>query len=366
MTQPSFSLHRKNNFDFLRLLLALFVIISHSYALAGIRECDLLCQISNEQISFSFLGVKGFFVISGFLIFQSYQRSKSFIDYFWKRVLRLFPALIVVTLLTVLLAPIVYEGTLPLYKNKSYLWYIPKSLSLYKGSHYIDGIFENNPFKKSINGSLWTIPYEFTSYIFLSALFLFRKKVKVTLVLVTIIYVALVLTNGFFYEALRPHGFIVNFGLMLDLGAYFAAGVLLSAHGFENLPYKKGILLLTFLILWASIFFQFFGIVQHIILPPFFILAAIIPVKMFYKFTDKIGDLSYGIYIYAFPVQQTLMYYFGFNYMELMLYSTILSIFFGYLSWHLVEKRALKLKSKNPIKLLGLSNLGEKFFKSSY
>ena len=55
--------YRKNNFDFLRLILASFVIITHSYPLSGVKECDYLCQISNGQVGFSYIGVKGFFVI---------------------------------------------------------------------------------------------------------------------------------------------------------------------------------------------------------------------------------------------------------------------------------------------------------------
>ena len=64
-----------NNFDFLRLIFASFVIITHSYPLSGIKECDLMCQISNGQISFSYIGVRGFFVISGYLITSRYMVS---------------------------------------------------------------------------------------------------------------------------------------------------------------------------------------------------------------------------------------------------------------------------------------------------
>lgn len=106
---------RKNNFDFLRLIFASFVIITHSYPLSGVKECDWLCQLSNGQISFSYIGLKGFFVISGYLIFQSLQRSDNIIDYFWKRVLRLFPALFIVLLLTIILTPFVYEGDVPFF-----------------------------------------------------------------------------------------------------------------------------------------------------------------------------------------------------------------------------------------------------------
>lgn len=79
----------KNNFDFLRLLFAFFVIITHSFSLSGLRECDALCKITPNHINLSYLGVRGFFIISGYLIFQSLVRSKGLIDYYWKRILRL-------------------------------------------------------------------------------------------------------------------------------------------------------------------------------------------------------------------------------------------------------------------------------------
>ena len=73
------------------------------------------------------------------------------------------------------------------------------------------------------------------------------------------------------------------------------------------------------------------------------------PIPFIYNIGEKIGDLSYGIYIYGFPVQQTLMYYFKLNYLELMVYSLIISYIFAYFSWHLIEKNALRLKKLRPI-----------------
>ncbi len=169
--------YRKNNFDFLRLIFFFFLIITHSYLLSGnIAECDLLCQFSNGQVSFSYIGVKGFFTISGFLIFQSLERSKNIIDYLWKRILRLFPALFFVLLFTVILVPFVYQSNIPFLQNKSLLSYIPNNLMLYRIQFGISGVFESNPFKSTINGSLWTIPYEFTMYILLSCLILAEFK----------------------------------------------------------------------------------------------------------------------------------------------------------------------------------------------
>lgn len=74
---------RANNFDFLRLLFASAVVITHSYPLSGMLESDILSRMTSGQISFAYLGVKGFFIISGFLIFKSLLRCDNLLDFYW-------------------------------------------------------------------------------------------------------------------------------------------------------------------------------------------------------------------------------------------------------------------------------------------
>lgn len=336
---------RKNNFDFLRLLFACFVIITHSYTLSGSEKADFLCQISNGYLTFSYFGVKGFFVISGYLIFQSFQRSESVTNYMWKRILRLFPALIVVLLLTVLLVPLVYESNIPILKNREFLTYFPNNLILYRNQYHIAGVFESNPYKSSINGSIWTIAYEFTMYLLLALLFVFKKKelfLKWTLIL---LFSLLVVANIYFYEDFEKINFILNGLNLIDLSCFFIGGSLLSIFKIENFRNKKLMLLMTLGALILSIYFDFYNFSKHIILPFLFLLIGLIPVKYVYDVGNKIGDLSYGIYLYGFPIQQTLMYFFKFNYFELIIFSLPISIFFAYFSWNIIEKKALSFKN---------------------
>lgn len=344
--------HRKNNFDFLRFIFASFVIITHSYALSGIKECDSLCELSNGQINFSYIGVKGFFVISGYLIFQSLQRSENIIDYFWKRLLRLFPALFIVLLLTILLTPFVYQGEIPFLNNTSLLTYLPNNLSLYRIQFSISGVFEKNPYKSAINGSLWTIPYEFTMYILLSFLIIFRKNKKALLIILLMSFLLLLVGNIFYLEQLGKYEYILSSKILLDLGVFFIAGSLLAAINIEKIKRKKELVILFFTIVIISIYFNFYAYTKYITLPILFIFLGLCPIPFICNIGNKIGDLSYGIYIYGFPVQQTLMYYFKLNYLELMIYSMIVSYFFAYFSWHLIEKKALKLKRLLSTKVL--------------
>ncbi len=341
--------YRVNNFDFLRFLFASFVIITHSYPLSGNAENDFLYQITNGQTLFSYIGVKGFFVISGYLIFQSLQRSTGLLDYFWKRILRLYPALIIVLLLTIILAPFVYQSDIPFFLNKSLLTYIPNNLTLYYTQYAVEGIFENNPYKSAINGSLWTISYEFTMYLLLALLIFVRKNVVITKLILIGSFVLLLVCNLYFLEKIKNINFLLNGAQLVDLGIFFIAGALLESLNFKNLPRKKEFLILIILLVTASFIFHFFDYTKYITLPLLFILLGLNTLPYICDIGNKIGDLSYGIYIYGFPVQQTLMHYFNLNYISLMIYSLLISCILAYLSWHLVEKRALKLKKKIPL-----------------
>ena len=81
----------------------MFVVITYSYFFFGIAENDLLDQLSGGQTTFYYVGVRGLFMISGYLIFLSMQRSSTWKSYYWKRFFRLFPGLAVMLLLTVCL-----------------------------------------------------------------------------------------------------------------------------------------------------------------------------------------------------------------------------------------------------------------------
>src|ERR1700761_9194934 len=99
----------KNNFDFFRLVFATMVLITHSYILTGLPEHDIFSTWTGGQISCSSLGVKGFFIISGYLIFQSVLRSKNWGDYMVRRILRIYPAYIVVLFIAILLGYFISE-----------------------------------------------------------------------------------------------------------------------------------------------------------------------------------------------------------------------------------------------------------------
>lgn len=333
---------RSNNFDFLRLLFASLVIVSHSYPLTG--KAEAIGILTHGQLSLGSLSVDCFFIMSGYLIMTSLQRSKSPQEYMWKRLLRLYPAYIALLLLTMLFLPIVYEGV-DIFDEKTFWSYFPNALSLYKIHYEVNGVFENNPYPQAINGSLWSLSYEFTMYIALLFLFPLRKF-KYLNVLVIIIFLL-----SFYFSVTNTHilGYTMKKILLQPVEFYklctcFMAG---SALVFINL--KKinflWVKCLLFLILIISLYIEIYKYINPIILPLFILLVGTSTTKYLSTIGKRLGDISYGVYIYGFIVQQTLMYYFGLETLELTLSGIVITYVLAYGSWHLIEKKMLTYKN---------------------
>lgn len=349
----------QNNFDFFRLCFAIFVIITHAYPLLGFPEKDWLSNLTSGQILFSYIGVRGFFVISGFLIFQSLVHSKTFKEFIFKRILRLFPALIMVLFLSAfILAPILSSDNITGYFTSlaPFKYFISNvQLFYHKIIWCIPGLFTENPIC-AVNGSLWTISYEFFFYIILGLTFFLSKKIR--FVTIIGIFISLLAMRYTIYDSLHladkilyPSTFKAH--SLIELGLYFSAGSILSMIKFYKLKKSRlaMISLTSFTLIVLSLYFNIYEFFKYILFPIFLISTAYLPIRLFVNIR-KIGDFSYGIYLYAFVIQQTLITLFDLNVLQLQIYATLVSIVFGALSWHLLEKHALNLKKKlHPLEL---------------
>ena len=157
---------RDNNLHLLRICAALAVLASHSWALAtGNGTLEPLRALTG--MSLGSLSVDVFFVASGFLVTASLLTRSNAIDFFWARCLRIYPALMVVILLTVLvlgpaLTSLPLRDYLTAYGTRSYL--LTNGLMVTDARYFLPGVFENNPYPGAINGSLWTLPLELRMY----------------------------------------------------------------------------------------------------------------------------------------------------------------------------------------------------------
>ncbi|MBA9086781.1 peptidoglycan/LPS O-acetylase OafA/YrhL [Fontibacillus solani] len=333
---------RSNNLDFIRLIAAVLVIVSHSYPITG-QQTELFSSISRGQWTFGGIAVSIFFVISGFLISKSYEHSnlKQFI---LNRILRLFPAIWIVTILTVLvLGPLLTTLTLSEYFRNYSTWSYFNNAFLISIQYGLPGVFENNVYPSAINGSIWTLPYEILCYIGLAIIGYYGliKKGKGVLLLFIIIFIL----NSIIPQQLlntNIHGFLL--GSLLELILYFLMGAIFYSYR-ESIKLKPiwAISCIVVLIItmqlgnfkgaflfcgsYLIVFFAFYG-------------------KSIFSKVSKYGDLSYGIYIYAFPVQQIVQWKLNNQtspFINFMI-SLPITLTFAFFSWHLVEKQALKFK----------------------
>lgn len=333
---------RRNNFDFLRLLFASLVIFSHSFPLTQTNE--LFSKISNQQISGGSLAVNCFFTISGYLIFRSLQRSKSPFDYLWKRILRVFPGLFVMLLCSLGIIAIVYTGK-TLFAEPTFRSYLPENLSLYRVQYEVKEVFESNPYPRAINGSLWTLHLEFSLYVLLLLLFPIRNKnnwTKVMLALLIIFAIWATKKNLYLF-----HSVLINLridtALLYPLSVYFLIGSFFSLFDLQkiNFWYVKSIL---FVIILVALLFNVYSWIVYCTVPLLVLLVGISHNSLLSIVPSKIGDISYGVYIYGFIVQQTFMNYFKIGPYTLAIVSLIVTYMLAILSWSFVEKKALLFK----------------------
>ena len=335
----------QNNLDFCRFWLAIQVIFSHSFALAEGDECrEPLSILTSGQLNSGEFAVGCFFAISGFLITHSWLRSRSASSFLSKRVRRIYPGFVAAVLFGVfIVAPI---GAAYIKWTARDILSLPLNLIALRNVEP-KGVFPHNPCPGLINGSLWSIPYEFKCYLvvmLIGGLGLFRDRRLVLGILIAI------LAGGFFYRpdstsVVERGAFAVIIGMVsfwCNVLPYFVAGMAYYLYR-DQIPRSRQFLAIVSLILVISAVVPPAGRVAFPLAITFllFWFAFHSPFRIYGW--SRYGDFSYGIYLYAFPLQQLMVMRFpGISPVLLFLVSTPLAVIAGVISWHLLEKHFLK------------------------
>lgn len=333
----------QNNYDFLRVFAALCITFFHSFALLDQLKLEPLFLFTKGRINFSFIGLNIFFCISGYLIAKSVTTSPTLLNYLWKRLLRIQPLLIFTCLLTVfLLGPIFTDLTIPDFFLNSKTWTYFRNVFPALGIQFsLPGVFLKNIGESGVNGSLWTLIVEERLYLLMSFLFLFKKQnswyITFYVLFINVIYlynhfsysgemIPLMDTNAFYYSLVFLNSALL-FILKIDLAKFLYPIILLSS-------------MVTIL----GIIFQNSDFLFLFSFP--FLINGIAQIKGITNHAGRYGDFTYGIYVFSFPVQQMLIskgIAISHPYL-LFIISSAIVIPMAIASWHLLEKKFLRMK----------------------
>lgn len=335
---------RDNNFTVLRWIAAFAVLVSHAFPLSPRHKShDLLDVVTGHELGW--YAVNAFFVVSGFLVTGSLWNRRSLVDFLRARTLRIFPGLLVM-LVVVVGALGLWFGALPLgdYWRHEATWKYLVGNATLLGTHHetLPGLFGG----KSVNGSLWTLPSEVFCYLLLGVAGLLgaatsRARLWGFMAVAFVGYLFVILapeTALRFYPSIFPPG---GADLFPRLGFCFLLGIVyFQIH--RRLPLRTSGMLL----LW--------GLVPFAAATPF--KSAAISVALAYSVfwfayldspllarLQRMPDYSYGIYIYAFPVQKCVYQLWPrmTPYVHIAVAGAVTILLAG-ASWHFVEEPALR------------------------
>lgn len=349
--------HRENNFDALRIFAATLVIFSHSWALSGTHGEPIAKLVARLGVpDAGALGVWIFFVISGYLVTGSFVHRHNLAAFIEARVLRIYPAFIACLLFGLAL------GWLLTPLSSGEYWrhplvedYFFQNLQ-YELHFYLPGVFESNPFPRAVNGSIWTLPAESMMYVLVAVTgtlgVLKFRWAAVTVLAALLAMLAINPASVLSVPYMGTAQFAAPASCFL-LGMLFfilrgriplrASGVLVLMTAVimfeQNFP--PGKFLVSVLVAYSAIW------------------LALHP-RLRVGVPAWIGDISYGLYLFAFPIQQTLICLWPeIGAWRLFVFAFALTSIVAWISWHGLEKRALALKGRMA-GLLRLRHLGRK------
>jgi peptidoglycan/LPS O-acetylase OafA/YrhL len=272
---------------------------------------------------------------------KSLLDSKTILGFLLRRAGRIFPGLFVVILISsIIIGPTFTNATLSEYFSSSqfFLYFLNVVLITI---HLLPGVFTENPYPYSVNGSLWTLPIEFIGYLIIGMLFYLKNLKKITIIGIAFI---LFILNLIF--TIYPDETFINYKIKTGLFVltFFFIGSLLVF-----LPSNFFRLDLAFFLI-SILFFTHPQVVKIlvVIILPYFIISFGSKKILLISSIRKLGDPSYGAYLWAFPVQQIVIasqqsqYDFIYN----LLLVTAITFGFGYASFHFIEKFAMRISRK--------------------
>lgn len=333
-------LKQGNCFDFIRYFFAISLIIVHFCTLANTEQFWI---ITGQ------LRIKAFFIMSGFLVFYSYIKRENLKDYIEKRVRRILPPYLLVVIFCVVLGFFItnlskldYIASKETYKyllaNLSFLNFIQPTLP---------GVFESNPIS-AVNGSLWTMKVEVMFYVSVPIILYLLKRYRKLLIMISIFVFALLYDFCFtiLYEQTNNELYLL---IRKQIGSqlmYFYSGTFILLYFDKFIKYLKYVFPIAIIVY----FYQNSNILFSALEPLAFatILVGIAYNIKYLNFLRKYDNITYGMYLYHYPIIQTIIFYDiqKFNIYLAFFLAFFLTILISILSWKYIEKPIINQKYK--------------------
>jgi peptidoglycan/LPS O-acetylase OafA/YrhL len=340
-------MREKNSFDSLRLIGSAIVMLGHAFIITGAAAP----MVGNIPIH-SF-GVCIFFVISGYFITQSWLSDSHLVRYMIRRGLRIFPALIVVVTVTAMVVgPWATTEPLAEYFHHGWTYRYAVSNSLLITVWGLPGTFVGLPVTGQANGSLWTLPIEFGLYLITPLLLLFyRRTPRASILGVLCLALGVIAAKPAFPGVFNFNRLGVDIGHGLALAPYFWIGCALRLADFAEWSKKRSrwasSISATAVVTWAFSANHFPGLLVIAIIPISILILSLGMTKVLSSTAiEKLGDVSYGTYLWAFPVQQLVMLKLGGGPYFNLAIAGPLTLMLAYGSWHLIERPSLRFKPR--------------------
>jgi len=328
----------RNNFTLLRLVLAVMIVVTHCYGIAS-NEYEMPALMNHKV--WGSIRLNMFFFISGYLVTASAFQSKNIFSFLMKRVLRIYPALIILVLITVfIIGPLFSSLHVKDYFSDSQTWRYLSSMSAFHIEYYLPGLFEKNTVK-TVNASLWTLTLELKLYLLLLLSivsgFLFTKYYKWFALISSVGFIALALT-GFTIVGTSYDSAIWQLAAIYQLGSFL-----------QVIKISKRQMLICLAASFVFLFVRSIFFLSHRIF---------IDEVLFYSFLTLVlayypnpgfrlkNDYSYGLYLYGFPVQQIILQLSEDKIHPALdvLLTLLIAGCMALLSWKFIERPALDLK----------------------
>lgn len=335
-------------------MMALLVIYSHSFALfMGNEKRETLSLLTNGFYNSGNVGVWVFFIISGFLVAQSLERSATMWSYGAKRIRRVYPGyMVATTICAFVVTPLFIPGGSLIPDMSEAARTI--GLNMLFSNHFpVENLFRYNP-NPAINGSLWSIKYEVLCYVGVALLGLagfLRRRIAIAILYCSIVTIWCWLDA----TGRKPGGspFILDVigwpYLWFSVLPNFLAGILVHLYR-DRLPRSIVILSAGLILCWIAFYWPYRPagmILAHLAVPPtmaYGVFYIAFHPRITLHGAARFGDFSYGTYLYGFVIQQMLLATFSLRFWPFLLLSMLCSLSAGVVSWFLIERHFLVRK----------------------